>query len=631
MELVTTTPEHSGDSPGTDTALSLYELVPKTLKENLEWRMKLLEWADTPERQRTLWTACKHDILFFINSFCWLYEPRGSRLRGTTSNVIPFITYDFQDDAFLRVEKAIGNRDIGIEKSRDLGASWMFLTTFFYHWMFHDFSLFGVMSRTADLVDKVGKRDTLFWKLEFLLKGDANMGGLPKWMRPNTYRTQMLMENRDNGSSIVGASTTEDSFRGSRCKCIGIDELAAFPVNDGYKVLAAAGFATDSMYLVSTPKGTANSYYEIMHSPSDMEKIVLDWKQHPDRKVGLYTSRNGKLEIIDTEYEFPEDYKFVLDGKTRSPYYDRECSRPGATPQVIAQELDRSYSGSEYQIFGEDLYNTGREGVMTPYASGHLYYDEESLEPEFNEVEAEKGPFALWCHRDSLGRPVRTGQYVIGCDIASGLGGSYSSNSVMIVIDTVTGQQVAEFATNTLRPEAFADMAIAACKWFNNAYLIFELNGSPGGSFKMQVLERNYGNIYYREVENKSYRKKTQNPGWFSTDKNKLAVLSQMSAAVKSKELVIRSEALLRECQEYIYQNGKVVHSKSINTKDDSAKGQAHGDRVIAAAIAWHAVKDRPKTKVVKDLEFEDEIPYGSMAWRFKQKEDRLALQKDGW
>ena len=76
--------------------------------------------------------------------------------------------------------------------------------------------------------------------------------------------------------------------------------------------MAAAGFATDSMYLVSTPKGTANSYYEIMHTPSDMEKIVLDWKQHPDRKVGLYTSRNGKLEIIDTEYEFPEDYKFVL-------------------------------------------------------------------------------------------------------------------------------------------------------------------------------------------------------------------------------------------------------------------------------------------------------------------------------
>tara|TARA_B100000519_G_scaffold199699_1_gene211443 strand:+ start:1669 stop:3501 length:1833 start_codon:yes stop_codon:yes gene_type:complete len=610
--------------------LSLYELVPKTLKENLEWRMKLLEWANTPERQRTLWTACKHDILFFINSFCWLYEPRGSRLVGTTSNVIPFITYEFQDDAFLRVENALGDRDIVVNKSRDLGASWMFLTTFFYHWMFNDFSLFGVMSRTADLVDKVGKRDTLFWKLDFLLKGDAGMGGLPNWMQPKTYRSNMLMENRDNGASICGATTTEDSWRGSRCMAIGIDELASFPVNDGYKVMAAAQMATDSMYIVSTPKGTANSYYDIVHTPSDMEKITLDWKQHPDRRHGLYTSKNGKLEILDTEYEFPEDYQFILDGKVRAPYYDRECNRPGATSYSIAQELDRSFGGSDYQIFGSNLYEVGQKGVLRPFSTGFLYYDEETLEPEFNETE--KGPFALWGHRDSTNRPVKTGNYVVGCDIASGLGGSYSSNSVMVVIDTVTGSQVAEFATNTLRPEAFADLVIAACKWFNNAYLIFELNGSPGGSFKMQLLERCYGNIYYRTVENKSYKKKTQNPGWFSTDKNKLAVLSQMSAAVESGEFVIRSESLLDECREYVYQNGKVVHSKSVNTKDDSAKGQAHGDRVIAAALAWHAAKDRPMAKPVEVGAFEEDLPYGSMAWRIKLHEDRIAFHNnDGW
>ena len=102
--------------------MSLYGLVPKTLKENLEFRRDLLQWADTPDRQRTLWTACKHDVLFFINAFCWLYEPRNSRLRGTTSNVIPFITYGFQDQAFLDMNESLGTTDIGLEKSRDLGA-----------------------------------------------------------------------------------------------------------------------------------------------------------------------------------------------------------------------------------------------------------------------------------------------------------------------------------------------------------------------------------------------------------------------------------------------------------------------------------------------------------------------------
>jgi hypothetical protein len=69
-----------------------------------------------------------------------------------------------------------------------------------------------------------------------------------------------------------------------------------------------------------------------------------------------------------------------------------------------------------------------------------------------------------------------------------------------------------------------------------------------------------------------------------------------------------------------------------VKTQDDSAKGQAHGDRVIAAAIAWHAAKDRPARKPVERDAFEEDLPYGCMAWRLKEHEDRLALQNnDGW
>lgn len=54
------------------------------------------------------------------------------------------------------------------------------------------------------------------WKLDFLMTGDGGKGGLPPWMRPNVYRTAMLMENQNNGSTFEGASTTEDAFRGGR-------------------------------------------------------------------------------------------------------------------------------------------------------------------------------------------------------------------------------------------------------------------------------------------------------------------------------------------------------------------------------------------------------------------------------
>ena len=237
----------------------LYEQVPKDLKSNLEYRRDLLRWADTKEKQRILFTGCQQDILFFINAFCWLYEPRSSRLRGTTSNIIPFITYGYQDTSFLDMHENLGQRDIGIEKSRDLGATWMFLTLYFYHWMFRPMTSLGIMSRTADLVDKPGKKDTLMWKLDFLLKGEGQSGGIPPWMRPRVYRAAMIMENQDNGSSFEGASTTEDAFRGGRKKSIAIDEYAAFPNGDDYKALAATQHATDCRMFVSTPKGASGA------------------------------------------------------------------------------------------------------------------------------------------------------------------------------------------------------------------------------------------------------------------------------------------------------------------------------------------------------------------------------------
>ena len=609
--------------------MSLYEQVPKDLVENLEYRRDLLKWADTPDRQRILWTACKHDILFFINAFCWLYEPRSSRLVGTSSNVIPFRTYDYQDLAFTQMNEVLGDKDIGVEKSRDLGATWMFLTLYFYHWMFNDFSSFGIMSRTADLVDKPGKKDTLMWKLDFLLNGDGGVGGLPGWMKPEVYRTVMLMENKSNGSTFEGASTTEDAFRGGRKKSIAIDEYAAFPSGDDYKSLAAAQHATDSRIFVSTPKGASGAYYDVMHTPSNMLKIVMDWKQHPDRKKGLYTSKDGILDILDSNYNFPESYDFILDGKERSPYYDNECKRPGATPQSIAQELDRDYGGSEYQVFGKELYESAQEDLLQPYCRGVLYFDGESFEPDFQETE--DGPIKIWCHRDAAGTPVSTGDYVIGCDVAAGLGGSYSSNSVAVVVDNVTGQQVAEFASNTVRPEDFAELVVALCTWFNDAYLIWEHNGAPGGSFTKRVIDIGYPKIFFREVEGRAYRKKTKNPGFFTTDKNKLALLGKMSGAIQSKEYIVRSKPLLEECRQYVYKDGKVVHSRSVKTQDDSSKGQAHGDRVIAAALAWHGSIDRPANTKIDKEEFE-QIPYGSMAWRLKRHDELQAAElNDGW
>lgn len=602
---------------------SHYSRVPKDLPGNLRYRAELLKWADTKAKQRSLIEACRDDILFFFNVFAWLYEPRSSRLvGGGTSNYIPFITYPYQDDAFLEMLSKLGKDDIGIEKSRDLGATWMVLALFFHQWLFVPGSSFGVMSRTEDLVDRTGKKATLMWKLDFLLRGESNKFGLPEWMRPEYNRVKMNLVNLSNGSSIEGASTTEDAFRGDRKKAIMMDEYAAFDVTDSYNVLAASQHATDCRIFVSTPKGAAGAYYDVMHDPhSNIHKIVLSWEQHPDRKHGLYTSKNHQLEIIDKEYKFPDDYDFVLDGKLRSPYFDRECNRPGATPQSIAQELERDYGGSEYQLFPPEVYEICKEHVVSPRRTYRIDADENGHMVVHDDP---NGPFDIW-HFTPQQRP-EISNYVIGCDISSGLGGTHTSNSVAVVVDCIKKRQVAEFCSNTTRPLDFAVIVNALCKWYFDAFLIWETNGAPGADFTQAIFDLEYDNLYYRHPEQALVKKKTRTPGWRSTKKSKSPMLVDFAKAVISGELILVSDPLVQECRQYIYKNNDVVHSKSIKTIDDSASGEAHGDRVIAAGLAWEAMKDRPDQQIAKVVQLYDENnpPYGTLAWRELQyaKED---------
>ena len=610
----------------------IYDLVPKDLKGNLQYRHKVLEAAARDESiQMALIRGCREDFLYFVNVFCWLYEPRSSELLGG-SHVIPFITYDYQDTAFKKMQKAYGDRDIGLEKSRDLGATWMMITFFFYYWLFYDFQSLGLMSRKGDLVDKYGNKDTLFWKLDFLLNGEAGYGGIPDWMKPKVKRNLMLFENLENGSAIEGAETTGHAFRGGRKECIGLDEFAAFENGDDYEVQNATMHAATTRMFVSTPHGASGSYYDIMHDEkSDMLKIRLSWKDHPRRKLGMYTStrdpksRRYSLKILDHEYDFPPNYKFILDGKVRSPYYDRQWNRPGATPRGIAQELDMDYAGSESQAFAAETFDALKDSQAYPKSQFHFGCDAETLEP-LTERSAE-GQLRVWGFVDSEGLPVKNRSYVVGCDICAGTAGSYTSNSVAFVLDQLTKEQVGEFVCNDLPPDDFADITISICRLFNNAKLNWEING-PGASFSKQIFKRGYTNLYYRDVEQINYRKKQKKPGWMSNPQNKIAALLELSNAIKSGELKVRSNKFLDEMKQFVYKDSQIVHTKSKNAEDDAEKGQTHGDRVIAAAVAWMAAKDSPTpTKEPKPRE----APYGSMAYRMEQWEKEERNKLDPW
>lgn len=499
----------------------------------------------------------------------------------------------------------------------------------------------------------VGSEDGLFVVDSYILTHncDWELEQLPKWMggvKDKDFKRTLsdhTLKNLRNGSTITGYAATGDVASGGRKLFFLADELAKFPRGPDREAMASTQHVTDSRFVVSTPKGSEGAYYELMHEPSNMVKLVLDWQMNPTRNRGLYTFVDGVPVAVDpVNNPLPDNYNpptkkildlfsrlrrkgFVLERRKRSPWYDRECDRPGATPQNIAQELDRDYGGSAYRFFGDEFFHAAEKTVLQPVSRGVVTYHPETLEPEFQTTR--DGPVQLWCNLDVQNSPPES-TYVVGADISSGLGGSYTSNSVVEVVDVLTMEQVMEYAINTVSPTEFAEHCVAIAKWFHDAYLIWEANG-PGAAFTNRAKALSYPNVYYRSVLWRRGSKKTKEMGWWSDTRTRQALFGEVRRRVAAGTLKLRSDSLVKECQQYQVVADQIIHTGAAKTLDDSSRGQAHGDRVIAMGVCLHGVADRPLTKVKADEVRRTKIPYGSMAWRQQEYEESLRAKDDPW
>jgi hypothetical protein len=604
--------------------------VPKDIRENLLFRQRALEiGASSGQAAHDLWKMCARDLLFYVNTFCWLYEPRRRQ------PIIPFVTFPFQDEALLEIEAAIADHDLCIKKSRDGGASWMCVTVFAHRWQFFDMQSFLLVSRTQDMVDKADDPDCLFWKALFLLDHQ------PTWLRPRYTHTELRLTNNYNGSTISGASTTGNVGRGGRRTGVLCDEYAAFPVDDGYRALFATQAVTNCRIWNSTPQGTGNAYHEVAHD-ENIRQLVLPWWNDPRKNAGLYSSDDGKLRLVDEDYWLADakrgnEYDFILDGKLRSPWYDAECNRT-PVPQLIAQEIDMDFLGSNFQFFNKAMLDKHeREYARPAFAVGELGYDLATGEPDKFEPGAGAERLELWVNLNAEGKPPYQRPHVIGADISAGTG---ASNSCLTVADAQTGEKVAAFVSPHIAPHELAVYAIALGKWFANAdgfpaLIIAEANGGHNRQFQKQVINHGYEHLYYRRSEQSVTGKVTNVPGWGSTKDNKRELLEEYGRALGAGDFVNRSKLAIGEGREYVYfPDGTVDHARGRNVLDPSGAKENHGDRVIADALAWHGM--RHQSHRLKDRE--PEIPVGSVAWRmqehagfYRRNSGESGWEESGW
>lgn len=622
-----------------------YGMVPKDVVANLRFRRDILEMCSNDKKAAAqLKTMCSEDLLFYVNTFCWTYDPRpGKKAYGNESRV-PFNTYEFQDRAMLEIKDCIENgNDFAVPKSRDMGASWIGLTVFEWFWHFmHDVS-FLMISRTEDYVDMKGNPKSLFWKIDFLHENQ------PRWLLPtgrhmgwdDPGRKILHFKNADNFSVIDGEGTTGNAGRGDRRMAMFIDEHAAFELNDGFKVLSATRDTTPCRGFNSTHQGCGTAFYEVCTKTS-ARIIRLHWSEHPEKNRGLYatqgTGDQAKPKLLDewrgmVKYRekgekqtrmvrFPEEYPFKLDGKLRSPWYDGEEKRC-TSPAEVAQELDIDPMGSASQFFDPETIEILRRKTARPAELiGDLEFDPETCTPK-RFVENPKGKMMLWIQLDKNGLPPRDMKFVCGADVSAGTG---ASNSVVSIADKQSGEKIGVWRDSNTRPNPFARQSIAIAKFFNNALLVFDRSGPTGENFAGEVSDRSYGTLYFRRIEKKFTRDVTDTPGVFLNPGAKTSLLEDYRDSLGLMKFINRSDNGLKECLQFVRKtDGTIEHSAALNSQDPSGARTSHGDEVVADALCNLGIEDTQSEK----RQSEAEVPVGSLAYRKRQKARAMAMTGD--
>ena len=495
----------------------------------------------------------------------------------------------------------------------------------------------------------------------------------------------MSCRNLENDSHFSGQATVPAIGIGDRLTAVLIDEAAEMPF--AAAIAAATTDTTRCRIFNSTPNGrfgTGKEFFDKVKNP-DIVKVWIHWSQHPEKAPGLYKLRRrvisaGKAEnvkdgdlISETQanhlrqahgasvsigekvrveldfktYDWKQDYDFTRlkfkDGESpRSKWYDWMAARD-PNPKRIAKNRDLDFEGSTERLTEGETMNTIRSVMCRePLYRGEVLPSEASLNAGLEHIRPVWMPgggyLELWCDLKD-GRPPMD-SYSIGYDISGGTAGVRSSQSVAHIVSNTTGEQVGEWRGSHLSPQDFAIRGVTLAKWFHNAFIVPEVNGTVGELFVKKVLECQYWNMYRHRGSGsgyEAYSTPTSKYGWVNT-KGVEPLLRGMLSAIADGKFTVRSLVIADQIEEYELDNGKLIHKASKFNDSASDKGLLHGDAAVAAGCAWLGCETqnilKPKhgeKKIGPDNPdyVPDEIPMHCIAWRRREADRAKDNQRD--
>jgi len=563
----------------TDELQSRKRPYPRNFAGNVRHRAYMQQISETDLEYRAyVIEACRRDVLAFMDLFCVTKDPR------RVPDVLPWISYDFQLGAVRDIEAAIDTgEDLLIDKSRDMGASWMVLYVLLHKWLFESGSDIRIGSRKEEFVDKPKIIDTLFEKLRFTLEH------LPYWLMPEGFdwkkhSTFMKLYNPKLGNTIVGESANPSFGSGGRSKAILLDEFAKWDDSIAIAAWTSTADVTKCRLAVSTPVGSGNKFAQLALGTGEetIKRISLHWTLHPHKaKDAYYLDGAGTWIPVQS----PEQaFKLWNQGvKVRSPWYDAEANRRSIAD--LAQEVDIDYlqSGSPFfDIPALKLQKVWKhrkskiQGEPIPWG----YHIKTVILDVNGQITMREDDQNGWLR--VYERPDKHCQYAIGADTAEGL--AKGDECFLVVRDKYTRNVVAVF-NGLIDPGEFGYRLWLVHRYYNNAVTAPENNNH--GYTTCYEFDKYGGHLYFTRPETQGATQSiAAKRGWTTTAKTRPYMLNQLGTEIRTRFFEIRDDVLIKQCLTFV-RNEK--HSGK-----PEADGILKDDGVIALAISSAVILEQP-------------------------------------
>lgn len=239
---------------------------------------------------------CGKDPSYFMKKYCKIQH----QLRG----LIPFDTYDFQDDCVKQFQE---HRFNIVLKSRQLGLSTV--SAAYVVW-------YAIFKKDKNILVIATKLNTA---INFIKKVKTMLDGLPSWLLLTKFDPTKQSIRFDNGSTITAVPTSPDAGRSEALALLIVDEAAFIRDFDEiwtslYPTLSTGG----SAIILSTPNGVGGQYYKLWTEAeagsNDFNTIRLPWWVHPEHDQEWFDKETKNLPKRKVAQEFLCD--FISSGDT---------------------------------------------------------------------------------------------------------------------------------------------------------------------------------------------------------------------------------------------------------------------------------------------------------------------------